>query len=78
MALREFADQAGKTWLVWETKPPSQIGLAVEFHGGWLTFDCGSERRRLAPVPADWEAFPQDRLVLLLRMAAPHAGQRVV
>ena len=35
---------------------------------GWLTFDNGSERRRLAPIPPKWEELPDERLVLLLRM----------
>ena len=24
------------------------------FRDGWLTFSCGTERRRLMPIPKDW------------------------
>jgi hypothetical protein len=79
MAMREFVDAAGTRWLVWDTVPARAAGLG-EFAGGWLTFDDGAERRRLAPVPDGWAAFPDARLALLLRLAAPgrpgEAGRR--
>jgi len=40
------------------------------FGGGWLTFDDGTERRRLAPVPENWERLSDVRLALLLRAAS--------
>lgn len=30
-------------------------GVAGAFRQGWLTFEAGGDRRRLAPIPADWE-----------------------
>ena len=69
MALREFEDQAGRRWAVWETFPGTTAGLSPEFHDGWLTFDDGAERRRLRPVPPNWEALPVERLTMLLRVA---------
>ena len=69
MALREFEDQAGRRWAVWETLPATTAGLSPEYHGGWLTFDDGTERRRLRPVPPNWEALPVERLTMLLRVA---------
>jgi len=71
MALREFTDAAGCRWQVWDTEPVTQAALAEEYRGGWLTFDNGAERRRLAPVPAAWSALPDDRLELLARAAVP-------
>lgn len=70
MALREFVDAAGRRWLVWATVPV-RTEAKGDFRDGWLTFDDGSERRRLAPVPDAWEAFPDDRLSLLVRVARP-------
>jgi hypothetical protein len=70
MGLREFEDQAGKRWRVWETTPATTAGLSREYREGWLTFDGGAERRRLSPVPPNWEALPSDRLTMLLRVAA--------
>ena len=69
MALREFEDQAGRRWAVWDTFPATTAGLSPEYHDGWLTFDDGTERRRLSPVPPNWEALPLDRLTMLLRVA---------
>ena len=67
MPLRELEDTAGEMWRVWDTIPETTSGLTPSYHGGWLTFDNGSERRRLAPVPRDWVHMSDDRLRLLLR-----------
>ena len=32
-----------------------RLGLAPGFEAGWLVFKSRGERRRLAPVPEDWE-----------------------
>jgi hypothetical protein len=77
MALREFEDASGRRWLVWDTVP-AQVGALGEFAGGWLTFDDGAERRRLAPVPEGWEAFPEPRLALLLRVAEAPTPRKMV
>lgn len=74
MALREFVDAQGRQWRVWETVPRRAAGLG-EFRDGWLTFDDGAERRRLAPVPEDWPDFTDERLALLVRIAQPSARQ---
>jgi len=66
MALREFVDAVGRR--VWKTVPARAEGLG-ELRGGWLTFDDGVERRRLAPVPEGWTEFTQERLALLVRVA---------
>ena len=70
MGLREFEDQAGKRWRVWETVPATTAGLSHEYREGWPTFDGGAERRRLSPVPSNWESLPPERLTMLLRVAA--------
>ena len=33
-----------------------------EYEAGWLTFKRDDERRRLAPIPADWEQADDARL----------------
>jgi len=48
--MREIVDARGQRWRVWVTTPSRAEGLGG-FGGGWLTFDDGTERRRLAPVP---------------------------
>jgi len=69
MALREFDDEAGTRWIVWDTIPANTIGLTDEYRRGWLTFDSGADRCRLAPIPPDWTELPNERLTLLLRVA---------
>lgn len=32
------------------------------YKDGWLTFTSGSERRRLAPIPSNWEQDSEARL----------------
>jgi hypothetical protein len=69
MALREFEDAGGTTWRVWDTSPDIISGLTLEMQRGWLTFDNGTERRRLSPIPAAWVELPPERLRLLLSLA---------
>ena len=69
MALREFESADGKQWRVWDTIPGRSEGLSSDFREGWLTVDNGTERRRLAPLPAAWTSMDPKRLELLLRVA---------
>ena len=36
---------------------------------GWLAFQCGRERRRLSPIPNDWEEMTNAELIELLNQA---------
>lgn len=69
MPLREFEDADEVSWHVWDTVPGTTSGLTDEYRSGWLTFDDGHERRRLAPIPDGWERLTAERLALLLRVA---------
>jgi hypothetical protein len=58
VAYREFVDDAGTLWRVWDTHPVAANTLRTvspTYATGWLTFESGGERRRLAPIPPDWE-----------------------
>lgn len=61
MGLREFQDGRGGQWRVWDTVTV-RADAAGTFRSGWLTFDNGAERRRLAPIPPGWEELPDERL----------------
>jgi hypothetical protein len=69
--LREYRDKTGKTWRVWDVYPSARAGASTSsvphhtFVDGWLCFECGSEKRRLAPIPFDWELCDCDRLEAL-------------
>jgi hypothetical protein len=66
MAYREFFDEGGQTWRVYEVRP-GEGGRVVsaQLAGGWLTFESSAEKRRLAPIPAGWFELPEDSLLSL-------------
>lgn len=97
MPLREFEDEEGAIWRVWDVHPQLGVlpaeGFGMERRtrdvpelilerrhrrppeskpgGGWLVFDSEEEKRRLSPVPPDWEACPVDRLMEYWERAEP-------
>jgi hypothetical protein len=79
MALREFRDDHGVQWQVWDTQPTLRIfgeaAAATHLHedaaNGWLTFQSSRERRRFFQVPPEWETMPDDELRRLCRHAVP-------
>jgi hypothetical protein len=65
VAYREFVDDAGTLWRVWDTYPVAANALrsvSPSYASGWLTFESYSERRRLAPIPPEWD-FASDALM---------------
>ena len=64
VALREFIDARGILWTVWSTVPSSRAGVPEPLRGGWLTFESSNERRRLAPIPRNWEEASQEKMQL--------------
>ena len=54
---------------MWQTVPTSRTSVSGEFENGWLTFESPSGRKRLAPVPANWDAATPERLELMCRAA---------
>lgn len=69
MAHLTFRDSKGIVWTVWSTVPTRSDALPPECRDGWLTFDCETGRRRLAPIPNGWEVAPIERLELMCRAA---------
>ncbi|HEY9227567.1 MAG TPA: hypothetical protein VIP11_13010 [Gemmatimonadaceae bacterium] len=76
MPIREFTDSLGTRWLVWATIP-SPGSVLGSMRDGWLTFDSRTVRRRLMPIPTNWEeASPQTldgmcRAAVLVRPTPP-------
>src|SRR6476661_10426686 len=73
--VREFCDPAGAAWRVFRATPHSSSSkrekvLPEEFRSGWLVFECDVERRRLAPIPEDWEELTEQELAQLCMQAA--------
>jgi hypothetical protein len=90
MPHRQFVDDDGALWAVWDVRPApgtmpasqpesaprargSRALLEVEnaLSAGWLCFESGGQKRRLAPIPPHWESLPPPDLVRLCQAAAP-------
>lgn len=80
MALRDFQDSQGTRWTVWNVAPSFALGSAFSNNGaaghegqalaeGWLCFESETEKRRLAPVPEQWEELTSGALAELLGRA---------
>ena len=63
---RLFDDERGVRWDVWavypETRPSPLTALPGPFQSGWLVFESALEKRRLSPVPNDWQTLPPSEL----------------
>ncbi len=46
-----------------------RIALPARLAHGWIAFECGEERRRVAPIPMGWDVLPDDGLRELWRDA---------
>jgi hypothetical protein len=77
MALREFSDGQGRRWRVWDIRPDQLHGatraedyLQNMMHG-WLAFEPagGGEKRRLSPIPPNWDKAPDEELEEMLERA---------
>lgn len=69
---RRLRDSAGQ-----ERRRRRQLRMVLEpeLQAGWLAFQSGAERRRLAPIPSGWEALPDRELATLVGQAKPY-GRR--
>lgn len=47
-----------------------KILVPAALQAGWLAFQSGVERRRLAPIPNGWSALDENALIALLSRAA--------
>jgi hypothetical protein len=89
VALREFVGDDGKEWQVWDTRPaasspnaimpaPYLVGeitrISKKRERGWLTFTADADRRRLSPIPKDWETADEASLRTMLAAADPVAN----
>lgn len=45
--------------------------MASGLSGGWLCFEGASEKRRLSPIPDDWDRCPDEQLESYRNMARP-------
>jgi len=77
--VREFRDEAGAQWVVFFTA--RSVGrdrhLPEQYREGWLAFESAlGEKRRLAPVPPDWESLDDRELSALCGQATRQAPRK--
>lgn len=56
---------------MWAVVPTNPSSVTDDLREGWLSFDSERERRRVGPIPKDWEQLPAERLELLCKIATP-------
>jgi hypothetical protein len=68
---RTFEDSSGVVWEVFQVHRSSAKPGAVTggLEQGWLAFVSGDTKRRLAPVPGEWESAPAPELERLCALA---------
>ena len=79
MAYRRFKDADGLEWDAYDVQPLPGFGPPSERRAEesepmpvsrtWLVFERDGEKRRLSPVPANWEAAPTETLLSFLASA---------
>jgi hypothetical protein len=75
MAHRRIIDSQEQVWDVWAVTTPTsstrRILVQADLQSGWLAFQCGDQRRRLAPLPAGWDEMSDHALLGLMNQASP-------
>jgi hypothetical protein len=70
---RSFTDARGVQWDVFAVRPETLVQEYPQLRGsyahGWLAFDSGTEKRRLSPIPEDWQRMSEEQLAQLLERA---------
>jgi len=62
--MRQLRDEAGVEWMVYAVNPVganewrSIESLPESYRSGWLCFESATEKRRLTPLPPEWENLP--------------------
>jgi hypothetical protein len=70
---RLFEDERGVSWDVWAVYPEAGLSqtsaLPATFQTGWLVFESAGEKRRLSPIPNDWQSMTPNELQRLCQQA---------
>ena len=53
------------------------ITLTPGMEGGWLCFESAAQKRRLMPVPGDWESCPDEAIARYPARATP-VSRRII
>jgi hypothetical protein len=77
---RAFTDARGVTWDVFAVYPEARLSphsqLKGTFPQGWLCYDSGTEKRRLSPIPENWQTLTDEELAKLAERAEVASRRR--
>ena len=77
---RVFADGRGVRWDVFavypEPRPSVHSQLKGSYPQGWLCFDSPGEKRRLSPIPENWQGLNEEQLAQLAERAESASARR--
>jgi hypothetical protein len=73
--LRQFLLSDGRECAVFGVDPSLSDSVDPEFCAGWLCFEQSGERRRLGPIPKDWQTFSDTDLADLWKRATWFSGK---
>jgi hypothetical protein len=77
---RVFADARGVRWDVFAVYPEARPSVHSQLKGsypqGWLCFDSAGEKRRLSPIPDDWQGLSDELLGQLAERAESASTRR--
>lgn len=79
MPHRTLLDQSGTTWQVWATRPGPRSRVSPGLQQGWLTFETpgpSPQKRRITPIPPEWEDAAESQLLQWLQEARVVVGTR--
>jgi hypothetical protein len=72
-AHRTITDARGVRWDVFAVHPETRLSphsqLRGTFSQGWLCYDSGTEKRRLSPIPENWQSLGDVELERLAEQA---------
>lgn len=76
--MREFQDDSGARWIAYPVNSTArgELGgrwLPGPYQSGWLVFESGERKLRLAPIPMGWHDMTDAALRKLLASATPTA-----
>jgi hypothetical protein len=69
---RIFEDAHGVRWdacAIHPTAPVGRVQLPEPYRSGWLYFDSAIQKRRLSPIPEDWQSASDDMLRAMCEQA---------
>jgi hypothetical protein len=74
-AHRLFVDEEGVHWDAFAVLPTTDARamarLPEPFQQGWLCFESATEKRRLGPIPEEWQSVSEDELLRFRDAAQP-------